>query len=126
MTSLSSKPPPGIVRFDSAAGMAQALGACLHGQEFRSLSSSVAMDWLLRATNVLPRRMRDGFYGVAGAGEAVSARTDRRLDVDGISTWLAGLYPDRTYPAAFIGSSNGAMVHLAAAISAPWRCHRPS
>jgi hypothetical protein len=30
------------------------------------------------------------------------------------------LYPDRTHPAAFIGSSNGALMHLAASLCAPW------
>lgn len=78
--------------------MAQALGACLHGQEFRSLTSSAAMDRMLRVTNVVPRRMRDGFYAVAGAAEAVSSRTARHLDIHAISAWLAGLYPDRTWP----------------------------
>lgn len=30
------------------------------------------------------------------------------------------LYPDRRYDAAFIGSSNGALMHMAAALGVPW------
>ena len=33
---------------------------------------------------------------------------------------MTSLYPSRRYPMALIGSSNGAAVHLAAAMGAPW------
>lgn len=33
---------------------------------------------------------------------------------------MVGHYPRRRYPAVFVGSSNGAMIHLAALIGAPW------
>ena len=113
--------PRGIARFDSAAGMAQALGRSLHGEEFRSLSNSRILDRaVLPAVNLLPRRPREWFYALAGATEAIGSGSVGRLDVAGIADWLTGLYPDRRYPACFIGSSNGAMVHLAAALGVPW------
>jgi len=112
--------PRGIARFDSAAGMARALGSFLHGEEFDSLTGSPTLDRLLSLVNLLPRRARESFYAFAGTVEAVPAREVHQLDVGRIAAWLAGGYPDRAYPAAFIGSSNGALVHLAAALGAPW------
>ncbi|HWD58501.1 MAG TPA: hypothetical protein VG308_09500, partial [Stellaceae bacterium] len=100
--------------------MAQALGRCLHGEEFRSLSGSAPLDLLMRNLDRLPRRPREWFYAIAGVTEAIGPRAARRLDVDAIAAWLAGLYPDRAYPAAFVGSSNGAVVHLAAALGVPF------
>ena len=37
-----------------------------------------------------------------------------------ISRWATGHYPSRKYPAAVIGSSNGALIHLCAALGIPW------
>jgi len=120
MTAQTAAPPLGIARFDSAAGMAQALALALHGREFRSLTGSPVLDSVLPAVNLLPRRLREWFYSFSGMVEALPADKLRQLDVGRIARWLTGLYPDRTFPAAFIGSSNGATVHLGAALGAPW------
>ena len=37
-----------------------------------------------------------------------------------VSRWVVSHYPRRRYPAAVIGSSNGALVHLCAALGIPW------
>ncbi len=120
IASTANRPPPGIARFDSAAGMARALGRFLQGQDFESLTGSPAIDRVLPLANLLPRRPREWFYSFSGTVEALKRRDIRRLDVEGIAAWLAGLYPDRGYQAAFVGSSNGALVHLAAALGVPW------
>lgn len=112
--------PDGIARFDSAAGMARALGAFLHDERFDSLTGSPTLDRMLPLVNLLPRTPRESFYAFAGTVEALRQSQLRALDVQAIARWLAGLYPNRHYPAAFIGSSSGALVHLAAAIGAPW------
>ena len=52
--------------------------------------------------------------------EAVSPRRLARIRSEAITEWVAGLYPERRYPAVLIGSSNGALTHLAAALDAPW------
>ncbi|WP_244818078.1 hypothetical protein [Caballeronia sp. Lep1P3] len=115
-----SKPPRGIARFDSAAGMVQALAASLKGERFESPSQSPVLDSLMPALNQLPPRAREWAYSVGGMTEGIAARAARRLDIEGIGEWIAGLYPRRTYDAAFIGSSNGALMHVAAALGVPW------
>lgn len=114
------KPPRGIARFDSAAGMTQALAAALRGEPFASPSQSPLLDAAMPAINALPRAAREWVYSIGGMTEGIGIGQARRLDVEQIAEWIASLYPDAPYPAAFIGSSNGALVHLAAALGAPW------
>lgn len=115
-----NKPPRGFARFDSAAAMAQALGASLHGAPFDSPSQSPLLDRVMPVANLLPRRPREWCYELGGMSEGIRRRQARGLDVEGIAEWLAGLYPQRRYDAVFVGSSNGALMHLAAALRVPW------
>src|SRR4051794_20555752 len=104
--------PRGIARFDSAAALARALGLALAGQPVDSLSGSPLLDRLMPAINLLPRHGREWVYAIGGMTEAIAKRDARRLDVEAIAAWLADQFPGRPYAGAFIGSSNGAMVHL--------------
>jgi len=115
-----SASPRGIARFDSATAQAHALALALHDREVASLSGSPLLDHAMPLVNLLPRRAREWVYSIGGKTEGIAARDARRLDVEGIARWLAGLFPERRYPAAFIGSSNGALMHVAAALGAPW------
>jgi hypothetical protein len=109
---MSSRAPSGIARFDSAAAMAQATGAFLRGKDVASLSGVATSDRMMPIVNRLPRRLREWVYSVGGMTEAVNATDVQAVDVDGISRWITGRFPAGPYPAAFIGSSNGAAVHL--------------
>ncbi|MCG5075128.1 hypothetical protein [Paraburkholderia tagetis] len=115
-----SKPPPGIARFDSAAAMAQALASALHGEPFASPSQSPMLDRLMPAINALPTRPREWAYIVGGMSEGIDPGDAGRLDIERIAGWITGLYPREPASCAFVGSSNGAMIHLAAALGAPW------
>jgi len=42
------------------------------------------------------------------------------VDTEHIAEWVVGHYPRRRYPAVFIGSSSGALIHLAALAGVPW------
>jgi hypothetical protein len=44
----------------------------------------------------------------------------RRVRSEQLARWVVRHYPRRRYPAVFIGSSNGALVHLAAALGIPF------
>ena len=70
--------------------------------------------------NYLPRRAREWVYSIGGMTEAVSQREVGKLNFDDIAEWITSLLPKRSYPGVFIGSSNGALVHLAAALAIPW------
>lgn len=115
-----SKAPRGIARFDSAAAMVAALASALHQQPFSSPSQSPTLDRLLPALNRLPDTLREWGYAIGGMAEGVTLKKVQKLDVEGINQWMCEQYPQRDYPAAFIGSSNGAMVHLASAMGVPW------
>jgi hypothetical protein len=117
---VNTKPPEGIARFDSAAGMVQALALCLRGQPFDSPSQSPVLDRLMPLANRLPRQARDATYAIGALGEAVPRYRARKMQAEVIAAWIAGLFPERRYPAAFVGSSNGGIVHLAAALGVPW------
>ena len=44
----------------------------------------------------------------------------RGFRADALASGVTGLYPRRSYPAIMIGASNGALVHLCAALGMPW------
>jgi len=115
-----SKPPKGIARFDSSAAMLVALANALHDRPFASPSQSPTLDRLLPSLNKLPTRLREWGYAVGGMAEGISVAQAGELDIEGIAEWMVSEYPQQSYPAAFIGSSNGAMIHLAAAMGVPW------
>lgn len=115
-----SKPPKGIARFDSAATMLLALANALHDRPFASPGQSPMLDRLLPSLDRLPTRLREWGYAVSGLAEGISHKQASELDVEGIAEWMVSTYPQRDYPAAFVGATNGAMVHLAAAMGTPW------
>jgi hypothetical protein len=64
--------------------------------------------------------VREKAYAVSGWVEAVPRGRVGQVRSDELAAWVARHYPRRRYPAVFVGSSNGATVHLAAALGAPW------
>ena len=104
--------------------MLRALANYLHGRDFPLLGASFR--WrgfdtrLTKALNRLPDRAKEQLYIWSGRSEAVSAAQLKQADMNRISQWAASLYPRRKYPAVAIGSSNGALTHLWAALGIPW------
>ena len=68
----------------------------------------------------LPPRWVQAIYRRSGWLDAIPARRLRQLRSDQLATWVVRHYPRRPYPVVFVGSSNGAVAHLAAALGAPW------
>ncbi|MDP9406481.1 MAG: hypothetical protein M3P95_00895 [Actinomycetota bacterium] len=116
------RPDRAVAAFDSASAMLRALSAFLHGRDFPALGSAPPplARAVLPAANYLPDRVRQEAYRWSGWSEAVPQGRVGDVDVDEIGQWMADAYPRRRYPAVFVGSSNGALVHLAAAVGAPW------
>jgi hypothetical protein len=75
---------------------------------------------LMTAANKLPRRTAEKIYAASGWAEAIRPEHAGRVDAQALARWVVDHYPERRYPAVFIGSSNGAMIHLAAALGVPW------
>ncbi|HZR48094.1 MAG TPA: hypothetical protein VFB06_01105 [Streptosporangiaceae bacterium] len=118
-----------VAEFDSASAMMRVLGAALNGHEApvlalfppragRLLEPSV--DWLVGRIERLPESALAAIYRQSGRMDAVTARRVGEVRADQLASWVVQHYPRRRYPVVFIGSSNGALTHLAAALGAPW------
>ena len=110
-----------LANFDSAPAMLRALGSYLHGHDFPGLGIwPAAMEPVGLLLNRLPRPLRETVYRLGGWWEAIPAERLREVRAEALSRWVVDQYPCRRYPAAAIGSSNGAAVHLWAALGIPW------
>ncbi len=114
------KSPRYIADFDSATAMLRALAHYLHGEAFAGLGLSPVTRPLIRAVNLLGDRAREFVYTWSGWGEAIWPQHLDLVDAEEAARWMVSLYSRRTYPAVMIGSSNGAAVHLCAALGIPW------
>lgn len=117
---MSSRPPRFLAAFDSATVMVMATAAYLRGEPFPALGNPPALKPLVKATRLLPTSWRQRAFIASGAAETVNPRRMSRIDVEEVSEWVTGRYPERRYPAVFVGSSSGALVHLCAALGVPW------
>jgi hypothetical protein len=112
--------PREVAGFDSASAMLMATAAYLRGEPFPALGNPPVLKPVVRETRRLPERVREAAFLVSGAAETVSKRRAAKLDADRIARWVCDEYPRRRFPAVAIGSANGALVHLCAALDMPW------
>jgi hypothetical protein len=118
---MSPVPPQRTVAtFDSASALLRAVAAALRGEPFRHLGQSPARAAVVRVAGRLPWPVLREFYSRSGAAEALPAERLGDVDSGAVAGWLAGHHPRRRYPAVLVGSSNGAIAHLAAALGTPW------
>ncbi|XYI02662.1 alpha/beta fold hydrolase [Sorangium sp. So ce1128] len=118
-----SKASPGpnfVAAFDSATAMVRATSLALHGEDFPSLGLENPLVPLVPLVNRLPVPLRELVYSISGRAEGVRASRLGTLDAEDVARWVASQYPERRYPAVFLGSSGGAAVHLAVAMGVPW------
>ncbi len=110
-----------ITDFDSSTSMLFALAHYLHGKEFRGLAiAPPPFDVFSTVLNWLPKPLRLALYRWSGWLCAVPEKKAEKVDHEEIGEWIVSQYPRRKYPAIMIGSSNGAAVHLCAALGIPW------
>ncbi len=109
-----------VANFDSATAMLHALARYLHGKDFPALGQPRALEHLAGAIDLLGDRAREFIYTWSGWLEAIPPKRLGKVDAEAIARWMVNFYPRRRYPAAMIGSSNGAAVHLCAALGIPW------
>jgi hypothetical protein len=114
-----------LADFDSATAMLRALAGYLRGEDFPLLGAmprwkAPGMKLVGHVVNAMPKWAQEQVYIWSGWSEAINPQALREVDEERVAEWMARLYPRRTYPAAVVGSSNGAAVHLWAALGIPW------
>jgi len=114
------RPQKVVASFDSASVLHAALVAALSGRPFPHLGNPSAVAATVRVAGRLPWPILRHLYTRVGAAEGVDPERLGEVDMDAVAAWLADGIPARRYPAAMIGSSNGAVTHLAAALQIPW------
>jgi hypothetical protein len=117
------RPTRAVASFDSASTFHRVLAQHLHGDASPALGlgpAARAVSHLLPAVNHAPRAARETLYIRSGWSEAVRRGQVGAVDTDAIAEWACARYPRRKYPAVFIGSSSGAVTHLAALAGVPW------
>lgn len=114
-----------LADFDSATAMLRALSNYLRGADFPLLGAmprtrAPLMKIAASVVNQMPKTLREQVYIWSGRLEAISPRKLRDVNTAQIAEWVTRVYPNRRYPAVAVGSSNGAAVHLWAALGIPW------
>ncbi|MFF9408164.1 hypothetical protein ACF1B0_21965 [Streptomyces anandii] len=114
-----------VASFDSATGMLRALSRFLAGRDVPAIGKVPAalelpLTGLLGAANRLPVTARERLYATSGWTEAITRHRLGQVRSEALAAWVTGHYPRRRYPVIFVGSANGALVHLAAALDAAW------
>jgi hypothetical protein len=110
-----------LTDFDSSVNGVRALGSFLHGKDHKALSmgpsSPVLSDTIATSP---PDRVRAALFRVAGYSQGIPLDKVRHLDVDELDEWAVQQYDGGPYPVVVIGSGSGGVVHLAAALGAPF------
>jgi hypothetical protein len=114
-----------VADFDSATGMLRALAASLRGEGLPLLgamrrSRAPLMKVVASAVNRLPKPLQEQVYSWSGWMEAIAPGKLADVSGEAVAAWMVARYPRRQYPAVVVGSSNGAAVHLWAALGIPW------
>lgn len=109
-----------VASFDSASVLHAATVAALSGRPFPHLGSPAAYAAAVRAAGHLPWPVLREIYARIGGAEGVPPEKLARVDMGAVAASFAGAYPERRYPGVLLGSSNGALSHLAAALQIPW------
>lgn len=117
---MSLDPEQVVASFDSASVLHAATVASLQRHDFPHLGSSPLAGAAARIGGHLPWPVLKRIYARIGGAEGIDPGTLGDVDLGRVASSFAGAYGDGPFPAAFVGSSNGALTHLAAAMQVPW------
>jgi hypothetical protein len=110
-----------VIQFDSCSAFINSLSRYLKKKDFRGVGVAEGLpEWTGKVINLLPRVARKTLFSWSGWLEAIPGRDIRELREKDISQWAIGLYPRKKYDAIFFGSANGGVLHISAALKAPW------
>lgn len=101
--------------------MLYALSAALKQKAFKGVGVVPhALGFIPALFNHLPFQSRQDIYRWSGGWNALAPEKLKEIKMEEISEWVIRQYPRKRCPAIMIGSSNGAAIHLAAALGIPW------
>lgn len=109
-----------VADYDSASVLHASVAAALHRRPFPHLGNPPVAALTMRAAGRLPRPLLRRAYARIGGSEGLRPEVLARVDFDAIAEGFTEPYDQRQYPAVVVGSSNGAVAQLAAAMQAPW------
>lgn len=110
-----------ITQFDSSSSMLYALGNALKEKPFKGAGVVPnGFGFVPALLNFLPFSFRQKIYRWSGGWTALDPGRLGAIRAEEISDWVIRQYPRRRYPAILIGSSDGAAIHLGAAMRIPW------
>ncbi len=113
-------PPDYIAGFDSATSMLISLSRFLKGKDFKGTGVMPSSEWLASIVNRLPAVWKERLYSASGPLDAVSPRHVKDINIGEFDKWVTHCYPEGNYPVMALGASNGALIHLYAALGIPW------
>ena len=117
---MSLDPKDVIASFDSASVLHAATVAALERRMFGHLGQSQILGTGIRALSRLPWPLVRVVYARFGGAEGINPDDLGNVDMQRVAGSFADAYPGGRYPALFVGSSNGALMELAAAMQVPW------
>lgn len=112
--------PGFLADFDSSSALVRALAAALNDRPFLHLGQNRLAGAAARATAYLPTGLAAKAFSIGGAFEAIRPQSLRRVSAQRFAEWAVSGYPRNPVGTVLVGSSNGAAMHLAAALRAPW------
>ena len=116
----NSESPNFLASHDSATGMVMALSDFLKNKAFEGVGVVPTNELYARFINTLPTSWRKKLYSLGGEFSAYPSSKIDEIDASELERWVYDQYPEKEYPAIAVGSSNGAMIHLCAAMGIPW------
>jgi hypothetical protein len=110
-----------IIQFDSSAALLKSLALYHHQQDFAKGGLVPGIpSWASHLVNRTPRLIRQHLYSWSGWVDALRKPVINHINPYEVAQWAVSLYPPKEYPGICFGSSNGAAIHLAAALGIPW------
>ncbi len=113
-------PPRFLATFDSTSAMLMALSNFINGDDVPGAGFLPSSKLLASEIKKFSRQARDTMFALSGICEGICPEHMNRINSEEISRLVTGMYHKRPFQAIMIGSSNGSMVYLQAALQAPW------
>jgi hypothetical protein len=109
-----------VASFDSASAFLSSTSRALRHEDFPYLGQSRLKVPLVQGSRMLPPALRRRAYAIASGREGLRPVDLHRIDMEQVAAWAVAHYGPGPFPAVLVGSSNGALTHLAAAAGIPW------